>query len=362
MKKTVALHAFLWLLYGLLEYQAYPDARVLQLNIFFLLRMALYISTFYFNALFLYDRLFKRKSIAQGLFYLLISAATFYFLLSRIFHVFYFDVYEERLKGIRSMNQKPLTAEQISNSVAMIAAIYYLFIFLAALFYWLYRRVKITSARAERLQREKLEKENETIRFQNMFLRSQINPHFLHNTLNFFYAKALPLSPELSEGILTLSNVMRYSLQQEEDEQGLVPLEREAEHLQNVISIHQMRFSQRLNIDYVVHGPIEKAKVIPLVFITLLENAFKHGEMLSDASPLTILLEAKEETGRVLFTIRNRKKNGPKEISHGIGIENIRQRLKNIYKDNYIFQIKNEGEVYEVEAELPFISMNKPNP
>ncbi|MDF2384176.1 histidine kinase [Nostoc ellipsosporum NOK] len=359
MKKTVALHAFLWIIYGVLEYQAYPDVRVLEMNIFFFLRMLLYVALFYFNALFLYDRLFKKKKALSGVVLLLVSLGVFYLLLSLLFQHFYFEVYEERLRGLKNIGRKPLTATDITRAVAVIVAIYYLVIFFASVFYWLYRRVRVASATAERLKREKLEKENETIRFQHMFLRSQINPHFLHNTLNFFYAKALPLSQELSDGILTLSEVMRYSLQQEEDEQGTVPLEREVTHLQNVIRIHQMRFSQRLHIDFIIEGEMDGIKVIPLVFITLLENAFKHGEMLDIQHPATMRLKIDRQGGRIFFTIKNLKKSGPKESSHGIGIDNIRQRLKSSYKENYIFSINNDGRFYEVQVELPVVYENK---
>ncbi len=74
------------------------------------------------------------------------------------------------------------------------------------------------------------------------FLKAQINPHFLHNTLNFLYAKSLPYSSELSEGILTLSEIMRYSLEKEEDRGGKVLLTKEIEHVNNVIKIQQLRF------------------------------------------------------------------------------------------------------------------------
>ena len=98
----------------------------------------------------------------------------------------------------------------------------------------------------------------ERLQTEHAYLRAQISPHFLHNVLNFFYAKSLPYSPELSDGILTLSSVMRYALQNEEDSNGMVLLDKEVEHLQNIIKINQLRFSNKLQIQFTVTGNLPR--------------------------------------------------------------------------------------------------------
>lgn len=352
MKKAIIIHLILWTVFGVLEYKAYPDARLLESNIFFVLRMMLYAGMFYYNSLFLFDLLFKKKTVWKGLIFQVLSMTVYGFLFYYLFTYFYFDTYAERLKGMEkdfpNINRSP---EQISRARTAIMIIYYLITFFAALFYWLWSRVKVANAATMRMEKEKLEDENEKIRLENMFLRSQINPHFLHNTLNFLYAKSLPLSNELSDGILTLSKVMRYSLQHEEDERGMVLLDKEIEHLENVIDIHQMRFSNKLEIDMDVKGRTDSVKVIPLVFITLLENAFKHGSITDEQHPVRIHIEI--AGSRLLFNIANRKKKGPKEISYGIGIDNIRRRLTHAYKTDYRFDIIDGEEFYEASIEIP---------
>ncbi|GAA0555617.1 hypothetical protein GCM10009415_42010 [Chitinophaga japonensis] len=196
------------------------------------------------------------------------------------------------------------------------------------------------------IERKKLQAEQGKLEAEYAFLRAQINPHFLHNTLNFFYAKSLGCSKELSEGILTLCEIMRYSLNSGEDESGTVLLTQEVEHLQNVVKINQLRFSNRLQVDFEVTGHFETLRIIPLVLITLVENAFKHGELTNQQYPLTIKLAVDEHNRQIHFTTYNRKKKGPKELSHGIGMDNIRKRLHAVYRDNYQLHIKDEEDAY----------------
>jgi LytS/YehU family sensor histidine kinase len=182
------------------------------------------------------------------------------------------------------------------------------------------------------------------------FLKAQINPHFLHNTLNFLYAKSLPYSPELSEGILTLSDIMRYALGPAARD-GKVALKEEIEHVRNVIKINQLRFSNNLNVNFDVNGVVNGATTIPFLLITIVENAFKHGDLKSDEHPIEIKLEMLD-SGRVYFFCRNKKKNGPKEISTGIGLDNIKKQLDLTYGHNYVLNIKDEAEFYTTELTI----------
>jgi sensor histidine kinase YesM len=198
------------------------------------------------------------------------------------------------------------------------------------------------------MERDRLQSDQEKLQAEYAFLRSQINPHFLHNTLNYFYAKSLGCSKELSEGILALSDIMRYSLQGGEEVNMEVPLGKEVEHLENVIKINQLRYNYRLKIDWEVKGPVQYAKIIPLVLITLVENAFKHGDLLNEEYPLQVKLEAAEDLS-IRFSTFNKKKTGPKELSHGIGLNNIRKRLDWTYGNMYIFTITEDEQFYKTE-------------
>ncbi len=197
------------------------------------------------------------------------------------------------------------------------------------------------------LEEQKMQLELEKSAANFNFLKAQINPHFLHNTLNFLYAKSLPYSEELSEGILTLSDIMRYALSEGNARDGKAPLKDEIEHMQNVIKINQLRFSNQLNVQFEVDGKVNGQMIIPFVLITLVENAFKHGDLKNTAYPISIRLSVEEKT--LAFYCSNKKKTGPKELSTGIGLDNIRKRLELAYGNNFTYNVKDEDGYYSTE-------------
>jgi LytS/YehU family sensor histidine kinase len=200
------------------------------------------------------------------------------------------------------------------------------------------------------LEEQKMQLEVEKSQANFNFLKAQINPHFLHNTLNFLYAKSLPYSPELSEGILTLSDIMRYALSEGNAKDGKAFLKDEIEHVRNVIKINQLRFSNNLNVQFDVEGVVNGATIVPFVLITLVENAFKHGDLKSTEYPIVIRL--KVENNQLYFYCRNKKKTGPKELSTGIGLENIKKRLDLAYGKQYCLHIKDEADIYTTELTI----------
>lgn len=200
------------------------------------------------------------------------------------------------------------------------------------------------------LEAQKLQLEVEKSEANLNFLKAQINPHFLHNTLNFLYAKSIPYSPELSEGILTLSDIMRYALSEGNAREGKAPLKDEIEHVRNVIKINQLRFSNKLNVNFEVSGVVDGAMIIPFVLITIVENAFKHGDLQKQEYPIDIKLNINRN--KLYFYCRDKKKTGPKEVSTGIGLENIRKRLDLAYGENYKFIVKDDAEFYTTELTI----------
>lgn len=206
---------------------------------------------------------------------------------------------------------------------------------------WQAQNQKVLEQRTFQLEKEKMQADY-------LFLKAQINPHFLHNTLNFLYSRSLPYSSELSEGILTLSEIMRYSLDKTEGMDGKVPLSKEIEHVHHVLKIQQLRFGNTLQIVFVIRGNPADHRILPFVLITLVENAFKHGDLLSTDSPVRLELDINPE-GHLHFFCSNRKKTGPKELSTGIGLDNTRKRLELAYGENYSLYIKDQRELFTVD-------------
>lgn len=200
------------------------------------------------------------------------------------------------------------------------------------------------------LEEEKLQLEIEKSNANLNFLKAQINPHFLHNTLNFLYAKSLPYSTELSEGILTLSDIMRYALSEQNIKDGKAALKDEIEHMRNVIRIHQLRYNNNLLVNFEVNGVVNGITIIPFVLITIVENAFKHGDLKSTEHPIDIKLTI--EHNHLQFFCRNKKKTGPKELSTGIGLDNIKKRLDLAYRNQYSLFIKDEHDLYTTQLTI----------
>lgn len=222
---------------------------------------------------------------------------------------------------------------------------------------------KLLQSQKEKLESDnknfKLEEEKNTLQTKLLeseinYLRAQINPHFLFNCLNFFYAEALETKPKLSEGIIMLSEIMRYSLKDFSKTGGMASLEDELMHIDNVINIHQMRFDNNLNISLEVIGNADSIQLAPMILITLVENIFKHGDLHDVASPAKIICTINEEKEKIIFATTNKIKQGTAAPSSGIGIENIEQRLNQLYKNDYSFYHANENNMFNVEIHFPY--------
>jgi two-component system, LytTR family, sensor kinase len=198
---------------------------------------------------------------------------------------------------------------------------------------------------AAQLATQNAQMKQEMLELENNFLRAQINPHFLYNTLNTFYARAMSSDPALAESIVNLSEIMRYSLETTQGAQ-LVPLQSEVRHLKRVIGMHQLRSSDKLQINFTTEGQYGQVQVAPLIFVTLLENALKHGDVTNPDEPVTLWLAV--DATHIYFTIRNSISNKPKEHSHGIGLENIKKRLQHVYGNRYRFGVETKEDQYHV--------------
>jgi two-component system, LytTR family, sensor kinase len=201
------------------------------------------------------------------------------------------------------------------------------------------------------LQSEYLLLEKEKVIAEMAFLNAQINPHFLYNTLNFMYSKAIFVSDELSDSIMTLSNIMRYTIS-EAQQDGLIKVQKELSYINDYIKLQQYRFDNEVQINIETEGEeyYSQTYIIYLVIISFVENAFKHGDLFDSKNPLTIKVCADEET--FSFSVLNKKSAGPKEISSGVGMANIEKRLQLKYKEKYKLEINDEKDIYFVKLTL----------
>jgi len=208
--------------------------------------------------------------------------------------------------------------------------------------YW-FTRYAVQLEVQKRLQEQALRAAERSLLESNLaFLKNQINPHFLFNSLNFLYAEVYAHSQSAAQGILLLSDTMRYALH--EDNNGKVMLTQEVTHLHNYIALHQLRFHNRLQVQLDISGNMQFSMILPLVLITFVENCFKHGELADAAHPLVIQLAVVQN--KLTFHTHNKKRHGPKEKSTGIGLVNTRRRLDIIYKSRYALAIDDAPDHY----------------
>jgi LytS/YehU family sensor histidine kinase len=176
-------------------------------------------------------------------------------------------------------------------------------------------------------------------------LKSQINPHFLFNALNTLYGTALKgETDKTAEGIQKLGDMMRFMLH--ENILDRIPMDKELEYLKNFISLQKLRIQPSVNIN--IEDDIEeiscKMQIAPMLLIPFVENAFKHGIDPREKSWIKIELRCLDNM--INFEVRNSVHSGEKDIEHGksgIGLDNVRERLKLLYADKHILDI-NETE------------------
>ncbi len=190
--------------------------------------------------------------------------------------------------------------------------------------------------------------ENEKLLSELAFLKSQINPHFLFNSLNNIYSLAYQKSDKTPQAILKLSEIMRYMLYESNEDK--VDLADEIRYLENYIELQKLRFKDNSYIKFEIIGEAKDQKITPLVLISFVENAFKHGIATDKAVPISILLNI--ESGKIFFKTINKKSNQNKDETGGIGLQNVRRRLDLLYKDKYELLIEDKNDIYNCELYL----------
>ena len=198
-------------------------------------------------------------------------------------------------------------------------------------------------------ERQKLEAQN--LQSELRFLRSQVNPHFLFNTLNSLYALTLKKSDSAPATVLKLSNMMRYMLY--ESNARLVPLQKEVDYVRNYLDLEQLRHGEHADIRFDVDGDIIEQQIAPMLFITFVENAFKHGfaRVLEGAFVHIILLIEGDE---VRFHIENAKPSLRPDDDEpgGIGLINVQRRLDLLYDQRYELHSLETEDTYSVDLYL----------
>ncbi|WP_075341003.1 sensor histidine kinase [Tenacibaculum agarivorans] len=206
-----------------------------------------------------------------------------------------------------------------------------------AVFHWVFINIKFI-----------INLKNEKTKTELMHLQSQVNPHFFFNMLNNLYGLVDKDSEKAKKLILKLSDMMRYSIY--EGQKEYVSLQQEIDFISNYIELHKMRYHKDINVKFDINVANKDLKIMPLLFIILVENAFKHGiEVLRKNAFISIILTAKEN--RITLIIEN---NFDEEIQgeNGIGLKNLERRLALAYPKKHEFTTSIHMNIYTSKLTL----------
>lgn len=314
-----------------------------------------------FTEVFIEERGFPFQSVALTASYTLTTIFTFY--------VFYFIIWKPYLK---SENKIRLLSTLIIGPIAFIAFRYILEenIYEAVFGFGNYRNdhlpyyifdnisraifvgsMSLIVALLEHkydLERDFLQLKNEKSEAEMAFLRSQMNPHFLFNTLSFLHTKTFKFDPDLAETVRKLSDMLRYSLQSSKAEK--VPIQKEIDLLENYIDIFRNRFEGKFFTNFNVKGNQLQQKMEPLLLMPFIENAFKHGVMNKPDTPVQIELEVKNNA--LSFICKNKINHHQKDPGSGIGLENVKRRLELLYPNKHQLDIQKQDNDFIVSLQL----------
>ncbi len=223
--------------------------------------------------------------------------------------------------------------------------------------YYFFKTYLWERKKTEELERQKLiaiidqqKTEQELVHAHNAFLKAQINPHFLFNTLDFVYHNVSVHSAVAGEAIIRLSEMMRFAMQSDQMDSQII-LADEIEQVENLLYLQEIRKNEELNVEFIYSSTVQQLQFIPLVLLTLVENIFKHGDLSNPESKAIIAITINGEnlclqTSNLINDIQN-------SIGNRSGLKNIQKRLVYTYSDSVQFSYQAIGQRFVVKIEIP---------
>jgi sensor histidine kinase YesM len=198
-------------------------------------------------------------------------------------------------------------------------------------------------------ERAALVLEKEKAQAELSLLRNQLNPHFLFNTINNIYYLALIQSTKTADALLKLSDLLRYVLDEKSDK---VSLDKEYQYLLKFIELHRLRFPKdQINLELGQEERFTSYQIPPMLLLTFVENAFKHGESGTETEP--VILKLSIEGNKLNYSVRNKIAKGiSKDQNNGIGIPNLIKRLQILYPNQHKISMKESEDYYLAELEI----------
>ena|SRR5690606_11953832 len=337
-KNTIAFkyHFFFWVCYFLINFVRWGSyfndyTYSLKSN---LVEFPLHILIVYFNIYFLIPRLLLKKRYLTYFSVLLLALGVHYSIRTGLnFYLVSEDIWPEAI-GV----QKPFSFNHIL--AVSIGELYVLSLTAAIKF-----TVEYLNERTKNRKLRELQYQTEL-----NYLKAQMQPHFFFNTLNNLYGLTLKGSSQASDVVLRLSDFMKYVIYDAEKKE--IPLLKEIEYIDNYIALEKLRHGLNFGADISITGDIDDVLVPPLLFLPLVENAFKHGVKNQKKQKITIGFELAEK--ELIFTIQNYfDPEQRQQIQGGIGLVNLKRRLQMLYNRRYSLKNQADNNQYIVTLIIP---------
>ncbi|MVN20318.1 sensor histidine kinase [Mucilaginibacter arboris] len=354
-----AIHIFFWVLVIISPYlfrnpNTYQGISPWQYKL--IINNILLATCFYFNAYLLYPQLYKQKKLFLYVLSLVFTVAVVMYF-SRLIDQLLFPFTRAGFHHFGKENSHNLPGGRFHFRPEhsgfdrgwfgwyFTNMITYLFIMGISFSY----RIIIDNAKQEKTRKEK---ENENLKTELSFLRSQVSPHFMFNTLNTLVLFARKKSDMLEPSLIELSKLMRYMLYENDEERVL--LSREVEYLKSYISLQMLRFEDDLRLNFDTPDRLDTYYIEPMLLTPFVENAFKHGVGMVKGPQIKITLSVNEITGWLSFEVINTiaPPQDTKDSSSGIGLTNVRRRLDLLYPNNYNLSISEKDEMHIARLKL----------
>jgi two-component system, LytTR family, sensor kinase len=330
-KSNVRLSVLFWLLYFLYEWISQASInneyhRYL-INALVIVPIA-GLSTWYTTQVLIKQYLLKKRTTAFRIGFIVSVIA--FTLMRRAFNYYYtYPTYYPLGRSMPFLFPPKLIIEAVSNY--LIVALYTMFYFLRA---W-YEQQRL----AQELLRDKAVAQLE-------LLKSQVQPHFIFNTLNNIYSLSLKNNPRTSDLIYRLSSLLSYMLYDSRHE--FIPVSKEMEYIHNYIELEKIRYGERLDVSVNCFDSVDQFTIPPLLILPLVENSFKHG-VSNDVGNSWIRIDVSVKDDWLTVKIENSRTaevlNGH-AVYKGIGMENVKKRLEIIYPDRHEFKCMSEGQSF----------------
>ncbi|WP_158655343.1 sensor histidine kinase [Flavivirga eckloniae] len=200
------------------------------------------------------------------------------------------------------------------------------------------------------IQKEKSEKEKLQKEMELNYLKQQVNPHFLFNSLNSIFSLSRQQSPETPDLVMQLSELMRYQL--ESSKKDTVLLKEELEFIENYLLLEEKRLSKRCDIEFLIEGDLLNLRIAPMLLIPFVENAVKHGaQITNEQSNIDITVSINNST--LHFCVINSKPSMISESERkGMGLENVKRRLNLLYPNAHVLEIDDTEKTYCVNLSI----------